>query len=262
MRASTRSSRSVLDGRRQVLLIGGLTLVYFAVRAASSQQMTQAMTNAADVVALEERFGFAIEASVHDAAMTTEPLIRALNAVYLWGHFPVLIVALIILWAQRHRDYARLRNALVISGAIGLVVFALYPVAPPRLYAPQTFFDTVHEMSASHRVLQNPRFTNQYAAIPSFHVGWNLLVALALCRSTDRRAFRALALCMPVLMSIAVVATANHWLVDIAVGAVVALVGWFGACLVPSSQGPSPLIDLSEPAQRSPDPTPTLKSTA
>lgn len=257
MSTALRSPRSLVDGRRQLLLISGLTLIYFAVRAATAQQRDEAFANASDVLAFEERFGLDLEAVIHDAAMTSEPLIRFLNAVYLWGHFPLLIAALLVLWAQRHRDYARLRNALIISGAIGLVAFAVYPVAPPRLYAPQTFFDTVHELSASHRVLQNPRFTNQFAAIPSFHVGWNLLVALALCRSTSRRSLRALAACMPLLMSVAVVATANHWIIDLAVGAAVALIGWFGARLAPTKHAEpeqQSIIDLRDDA---PSVTPT-----
>lgn len=251
MSTTLRSPRSLVDGRRQLVLIGGLTLIYFVVRAASAQQRDQAFANAASVRSFEERFALDLEAVVHDAAMTSEPLVRLLNAVYLWGHFPLLIAALVVLWAQRHRDYARLRNALIISGTIGLVVFALYPVAPPRLYAPGTFFDTVHELSASHRLLQNPRFTNQFAAIPSFHVGWNLLVAIALCRSTSRRLLRVLAACMPLLMSVAVVATANHWIIDIAIGAAVALIGWFGARLLPTRQI-EPVIDLRDDQQQSP----------
>lgn len=248
--ATPESLRSFVDGRRQLGLIGGLALVYFAIRTAAADQRTAAFENAANVVNLEHRLGVGVESILHDAVMASEPLIRLFNWVYLWGHFPVLITALVVLWAQRHADYARLRNALIVSGAIGLVIFAVYPVAPPRLFAPDTFFDSVHELSASHRVLQNPRFTNQYAAVPSFHVGWNLLVAIALARATTRRHLRLLAATMPVAMCVAVVATANHWLLDIAVGAVVALTGWFAAGWIAQRRTKAEaedVIDLRDP---------------
>jgi len=233
-------SRRPVNGRRQLALIGALSIVYFGVRAVTANQETEAHANAADIVSLEKTFGLDVEFALHRAAMANEVVIRLFNWVYLWGHFPVLIGALIILWSRRHHDYTLLRNALIVSGAVGLMIFAIYPVAPPRLFAPATFFDSVHELSTSHRVLQNPRITNQYAAVPSFHVGWNLLVALALCRSTSRPALRALAAAMPVVMCLAVIATANHWLIDIVIGAAVALLGWATAA------ARTPLIDLRD----------------
>jgi PAP2 superfamily len=97
-------------------------------------------------------------------------------------------------------------------------------VAPPRLFDP-VFVDTVTERSYSYRVLQPPAFVNRYAAVPSLHFGWNLLVAIAWFRIGRTRAWRVAAIAMPAAMAWAVVATANHWVFDVAAGAVVALSG-------------------------------------
>jgi hypothetical protein len=82
--------------------------------------------------------------------------------------------------ATRHSDvFRRLRDAMMLSGAVGMVIFTTYPVAPPRLANPD-LIDTVTESSESYRVLQPPAFVNQYAAMPSLHAGWDLLVGIAI----------------------------------------------------------------------------------
>ncbi len=110
------------------------------------------------------------------------------------------------------------------SGAIGLVIFVLHPVAPPRLL-PSGFTDTVTELSSSYRVLQPPSLVNKYAALPSLHVGWNLLVGVALFRTRANRFVTIVGLLSPLLMAAAVVMTGNHYVVDALLGSVVALTG-------------------------------------
>jgi membrane-associated phospholipid phosphatase len=110
------------------------------------------------------------------------------------------------------------------SGAIGMVVFVLYPVAPPRL-ADLGLVDTVALHSEAYRVLQPPAFSNLYAAMPSLHVGWNLLMGIAIATAAGHWLLRAVGYALPVLMAASVVLTANHYLVDVVAGAVVALLG-------------------------------------
>ena len=97
---------------------------------------------------------------------------------------------------------------MLLSGAIGMVIFALWPVAPPRL-ADLGLVDTVTEYSRSYRVLQPPAFTNQYAAMPSLHMGWDLLIGLAIIVAASRLWVRVIGGLLPVLMGWAVVATAE-----------------------------------------------------
>jgi membrane-associated phospholipid phosphatase len=123
------------------------------------------------------------------------------------------------------------RNALLISGAIGLVIFATFPVAPPRL-TDLAVVDTVTLHSNAYRVLQPPAFVNQYAAMPSLHFGWDLLIGLALIRTATSRPMRLLGWIMPVLMAVAVILTANHYILDVFAGGAVALTGLlFAWCL-------------------------------
>jgi membrane-associated phospholipid phosphatase len=136
-----------------------------------------------------------------------------------------VIITVMVWLALRHRVvFLRLRNAMFVSGGIGLFVFALYPVAPPRLTM-LGYIDTVTERSEAYRVLQPPAFVNPYAAIPSLHVGWDLLVGIAVVTAASSVLLRWVGCMMPVLMAIAVVLTANHYLVDGIAGAALALVG-------------------------------------
>jgi hypothetical protein len=146
------------------------------------------------------------------------------NWVYIWGHWPVILATAAALYLYRRDRYYLLRNALFVSGAIGFVFFALVPVAPPRLLE-LGLVDTVTDQSNAYRALQPPGLTNQYAALPSLHVGWNIVVGIVLLLTFAHVAIRAFAVVSPAAMTFAVVATANHYVLDVVAGIVVVLVG-------------------------------------
>jgi len=135
-----------------------------------------------------------------------------------------VIGTLIWLVRSNRSEYVKLRNAMIVSGLIGLVIFTTFPVAPPRLFSPD-FVDTVTQRSYSYRMLQPPAFVNRYAAMPSLHFGWNVLVGIAWYRTARSRAMKVAAVLMPAAMAWAVVATANHWVLDVIIGGTVALIG-------------------------------------
>jgi len=116
---------------------------------------------------------------------------------------------------------------MIISGAIGLIIFMTYPVAPPRFMG--GFEDTVGSFSTSYKILQPPSIVNKYAALPSFHVGWNVMACVVLFKSTKFLPMRIFAVVSPLLMSFAVIFTANHWVVDGILGTAIALFGIYGA---------------------------------
>jgi membrane-associated phospholipid phosphatase len=97
-------------------------------------------------------------------------------------------------------------------------------VAPPRLFD-LGLVDTVTESSEAYRSLQPPALVNQYAAMPSLHAGWDLLVGLAILGAAATVGFKAVGVLMPVLMMWAVVATANHFVLDVVAGLALALIG-------------------------------------
>ena len=262
-----RDARRVDGGPRWLLgqlgLIALGVVVYFGVRGLTDGRPSLAIEHAREVVAFERRFGLEHEALVQSVVVRHEWLTDVANWVYIWGHWP--LIAVVLLWlALRHRViYLRLRNAMMISGSAGLVFFASYPVAPPRLSS-LGLVDTVTKHSDAYRVLQPPAFVNQYAALPSLHVGWDLLVGIAVVTAGGSWWLRWLGRLMPALMAWAVVATANHYLVDGMLGAVFALSGLYVAVLLerrreaPARPSVGHLLPAPRPAPD--DPYPVARS--
>lgn len=211
----------------------GLYGAYLLLRSLVIADESTAVANAHAVVALERATGTAVEAAVQRAA---DPVVGLLSAYYMLGFAPVVAVALVWL-AVRDRDgYRELRTALLASIGIAFVVHAAVPTAPPRLVDGLGIADTVglggHDTGSFLGVPFNP-----YAAMPSMHVGWSLLVGLALRRAASARSLRLAAAIHPALMTLTVTATGNHYLADSVAGAAVALAGLAAARLAGRSGG-------------------------
>jgi membrane-associated phospholipid phosphatase len=129
---------------------------------------------------------------------------------------------------------------MFVSGLIGFAFFALFPVAPPRMLD-LGLVDTVTEQSNAYRALQPPGLTNQYAAFPSLHAGWNVLVGIVLVLAFANWLVRAVAITLPCLMAVAVVVTANHFIVDVIGGIALILLGLGIAIFVGRSETASTL---------------------
>jgi PAP2 superfamily len=210
---------------RQVAIVLGAVTAYFLVRGATEGSVSQAVRNAGHVVSFERLFGLDVERSLQTSVAGWPEVTTVLNWIYIWGHWPVIAVTLIWLARRHPLVYYRTRNAMLISGAVGLVVFISFPVAPPRL-AGLGMIDTVTEGSHAYRVLQPAMFTNQYAAMPSLHVGWDLLIGLAIFVAARHTLVRAIGVAMPIAMATAVVLTANHYIIDAVVGAALTTACW------------------------------------
>lgn len=207
-----------------VVVLTGV-VVYFGVRGLTAGSPHVARDHAEDILALERTLGLDVEAGVQAVLVDIGPLTTLANWIYIWGHWPVIAVTLGWLALHDRRVFLRLRNAMIASGALGLCVYTTYPVAPPRL-AGRGFVDTITEQSSSYRVLQPPAFVNQYAALPSLHVGWDLCVGLALVAVGTTTAVRAVGRAMPAVMAAATVLTANHYVLDVLGGLAFGLAGW------------------------------------
>jgi hypothetical protein len=200
-------------------------LTYFLVRGLMSTSVDRAQDHAHALLGLERSLGIAHEEALQQWAQGVPGLSGLMNSIYIYGHWPVIAGALgWLLW--KHGDQFRVfRNAMVISGLIGFACFALFPMAPPRFLPELGFVDTVTRDTSAYRVLQPPAFTNQYAAMPSLHVGWNLLMGIAIFQGTQKWFWRVFAVLMPLVMYIATILTANHFVLDGMAGSLVALVG-------------------------------------
>ncbi len=223
----------------QVALIVGAALAYFAVRDLTEGSEATALANAERLISFERDLGIDIEVWLQGLIIERDWLVDLSNWIYIYGHWPVIGITMVWLFLRVPEDYRLLRNAMFLSGAIGLMVFASFPVAPPR-FDVLDVADTVTRRSDSYRTLQPPGLINRYAAMPSLHFGWNLLVGVVLWKISalrvsgvvGRRVLRVAAVAMPAAMAFAVVVTGNHYVIDVIAGGLVALIGFAVAMLV------------------------------
>ncbi len=220
----TARTTTVLGIAQELVIVGFAAAVYGGVRAVTEGSVAQAVANAEAIERLERSLGIAWEHAAQSVIVGSSTLVTLANWVYIWGHWPVIIVSAAWLYTHRPAHYRVLRNAVIASGLIGFLFFYALPTAPPRLTS-LGLTDTVLEQSNAYRALQPPSLTNQYAAMPSLHFGWNLLVGIVLFSAFACLAVRVFAVAMPLAMGFAVVATANHFVLDVVAGILVVAVG-------------------------------------
>lgn len=196
---------------------------YLAVRAYTVGRTGEAVSNARDLLALERQLGLDWEHRVQDATLSVPGLSAFFTQFYIWGYFPSVIAAALWLYLRRRESYRRLRRALLASGVVGLVAYALYPCAPPWITDPG-FTDTVTQ-GPFLSVARPSGVTNHLGAFPSFHVGWVILAAVTVFSATRSPLVRVLCVLHPAAMAYAVVSTGNHWVLDILAGVVLAALG-------------------------------------
>jgi PAP2 superfamily len=211
-------------GVREVLLVVGIYLGGELTRGLADGGRAVAERHAAAVASAERSLHVFGEAAVQRAVSHFYGLPSVLGYAYLTLHLTV--PAAVLAWAYHRRRYAyvRLRNTLVLANALAVVGYALYPTAPPRL-AGLGIADTVSgktSLSLSSDLVS--RLYNPYAAMPSMHIGFSVLVAIALWQLSERRVVRLVGLAYPPFVLLVIVATGNHFFLDAAAGAVLAAV--------------------------------------
>ncbi len=213
----------------EIGLVALAFLLYFLVRGSVVQRDAEALRNASNIIDLERSLGFFWEPDLHSAILDYGALIQLFNAIYFWLDFPVIVAVGFWMYFFHRHQYTVARDGVLASGAIALIVYHLFPVAPPRLLPADYgfgFVDTVNEYSHfSYQAQSAQPFVNPYAAVPSLHYGWHLLVGGVLIWTTRNLWLRALGVFMPVGQFAAVIFTANHYILDTMAGAVVALMG-------------------------------------
>ncbi len=199
--------------------------LYFRIRNITEGSYDVAVDHADDLVEVEEALGIAVEDTLQKPFLGSNTLEGLANNVYIYGHWPVIVATM--LWTVwRHRAvFLRLRDAMIVSGLLGMVVFVSWPLAPPRL-ADLGMADTITQDNPGYRILQPAQFTNQFAAMPSLHAGWNLLMGLAIVAAARRPLMRLVGVLLPMSMVAAVVLTANHYIVDVLAGTALTSVCW------------------------------------
>jgi hypothetical protein len=196
--------------------------IYMASRELAISGPATAQRHARDLLELEGDLGLRFEHAVQ-SAVTSLPLAQPLaDGYYELAFYPLVTAVLVSLALWQRETYREARRAMFIAMGLALVLFVLDPTAPPRLVHGLGIQDTVgmtgHDVGSFHGIDYNP-----YAAMPSLHVGWSLIVAHAVYRAVRVTAVRVLAVLHPILMTIATIATGNHYVLDCLVGAGVAL---------------------------------------
>ena len=184
------------------------------------------------VLGLESRLGLGIEAHLQRLVLEHHWLVSSLNQYYVRAHFPVTIAFLVVTYVRAPEAYRHMRNLFVVVTGLGLVLHMLYPLAPPRMMP--GFVDTVARYGpAIYERADVASVANQYAAMPSMHFAWAVLVAYGIFR-TVRRPWRWVAIAHPTITLLAVMATANHYWLDAAVAGLLIGVGVLAANRAPT----------------------------
>lgn len=215
----------------ELALIGISYWVYSLIRNAVPEQESVAQRHAAWIWDFEHSLGTAFEHAVNHAVDRVTWLVVGMNYYYATLHFIVTIGVLVWLYRWHPGRYAASRTVLFVTTGIALVGFYFYPLAPPRLMTGGGFIDTVkvHETWGSLASGAGAHVSNQYAAMPSMHIGWSLWCGLTIFFLARAVWVRALGLLYPAATLVVIVSTANHFWMD-AVGGIVCLgVGFLAA---------------------------------
>ena len=204
---------------------GLLWLGYSTVRRITADSTKIAAENAVNLVKFQDWMGFPNEATLQGWFIDSEVLIKIANTFYFVMHFPSMIVFLVWVMVRKIEWMPQVRASLCLATFSGLIIHLLFPLMPPRLMVSYGFIDTAKVFGPDPYSLGIAKAANEFAAMPSLHVGWALLIALAAIRILKTPA-RWLMLLHPILTTIVVVVTANHFWLDIIVGAILALAGW------------------------------------
>jgi hypothetical protein len=160
---------------------------------------------------LEASLGMFKELSVQSVLISYDTIVHVFNIIYFYGHWPSIVVFGVVMFITRPQVYTITRNAFLLSGAVALIFFTLFPVAPPRLAT----FGIVDTLGMTVPVdYDDSPLVNPYAALPSLHVGWCLLISLGLYMSTKQPILRGLAFLITPAMFFATVITGNHFFID------------------------------------------------
>ncbi|MFF9143394.1 phosphatase PAP2 family protein [Streptomyces sp. NPDC014861] len=200
---------------RELLLVTGLFLVYKFGRLLANGHETRAFHNADRVWDAERALHLPGEGAVQQLLLHGEPLIRVANTYYAAVHFPATIAFLAWLYWRRPAHYLWSRRVLALVTGAALALHILVPLAPPRMLAAAGLVDTarVYGPSVYGATPETDSMANQFAAMPSLHFGWALMVAIGLIAAT-RSPLRRWWLLHPALTLLVIVGTANHYWLD------------------------------------------------
>ncbi|MET9466294.1 phosphatase PAP2 family protein [Streptomyces sp. NPDC006544] len=221
----------------EILLIAVSYWTYSLIRNAVPEQKAAALANADWIWKVERALGIAVEEKVNHAVNSVTWLVVGMNYYYATLHFVVTIGVLVWIYRFHPGRYAATRLVLFATTGVALVGYYFYPLAPPRLMNGHDFVDTVlvHHTWGSMASGNLKHMSNQYAAMPSMHIGWSLWCGLTIFAVASAPWARILGLLYPTTTLIVIVSTANHFWLDAAGGMLCLAFGfavsraWYGS---------------------------------
>jgi membrane-associated phospholipid phosphatase len=211
-----------LDAIRQLLLFAGAYYLYRLVRGFVDGQAGLAFENARTLVHIERSLGLFFEPGLQAWAKGEEWLLMFANWMYVNSHFLVTTTFLVWLYIARNHAFYFVRNMFMVAMGFALVGYLAYPTAPPRFLPEWGFTDTVANFVGESAENSADVLYNPFAAVPSMHVAFALMIAIPAFRLVRRRPLKVLWAAYPALVTFVVVVTANHYWVDAVLGAMVA----------------------------------------
>jgi hypothetical protein len=207
----------------QISLFVMADLCYETVRGVAEGQRTEAFANAASVIDIEKSTGTFFEPHLQSALIDHRWIVDFANFMYMNSHFVLTSGFLVWLYLCRNEHFYFVRNMFMVAMALALIGYTLVPTAPPRVIPGEGFTDTITAYAGvNHDSALVKIFINPYAAIPSMHCAFSLMIGVSgalLSRHKVSKAFWAL---YPLLVFWVVVVTANHFWIDGALGWTVA----------------------------------------
>ncbi|MEU8438171.1 phosphatase PAP2 family protein [Streptomyces sp. NPDC029216] len=208
----TRPGRRLI---RELLLVAGLFAVYKAGRMLSTGRTDEAFRNAGRVWDAERALHLPGEGAVQRLLLHSDGVVHAANTYYAAVHFPATVLFLVWLYLRRPSHYLWTRRTLAVLTGAALALHLAFPLAPPRMLDAAGLVDTgqVYGPTVYRAAPAADTMANQFAAMPSLHFGWALMLALGMIAATRSRG-RALWLLHPLATLLVIVGTANHYWAD------------------------------------------------
>jgi hypothetical protein len=224
--------RGWLDVLRQVALFLAAYFAYRLARGLVEGRATAAFQHARELIAIERTLHLFVEPSVQAWASGSHLVMVSASWLYVNAQGSVTIAALLYLYLRHNGSFYFVRNMLMIAMAIALVGYVVFPTAPPRFMPEWGFIDTVSDVTpvnVSHSSASMSALFNPYAAVPSMHVAFALMIGWPLARLARHSAVRILWSLYPFVMTFVIVVTANHFIADALLGALTAAASAYGA---------------------------------
>jgi membrane-associated phospholipid phosphatase len=221
------------DAIWQLGLFALADLCYETVRGVAEGNTAGAFANARSIVDIEQGLGLFFEPGLQSWAMDHRPLVDLANFMYVNSHFVMTTTVLVWLYLRHNKQFYFVRNMFMVAMALALVGYVTLPTAPPRFLPELGFVDTIaYYADVHHDSGFVTLFFNPYAAVPSMHVAFALMLAVPTIQLVRRKLVKVLWGLYPLVVTLVVIVTGNHWWLDAAAGAFVALGAALAAQLV------------------------------